>query len=87
MKRVWPDSVFRFPETSLKSYREIVTVRDEVLIAGVPWPMYKLAALLVGALVLVAVAIVTGAAAPAVLTAAASATAAGVALRFAASRR
>jgi hypothetical protein len=74
------------PETSLTSYRETVTVRDEVLIAGVPWPMYKLAALLVGALVLVAVAVVTGAAAPAVLTAAATATAVGVALRFAASR-
>ncbi len=78
--------MFRLPETSLTSYRETVTVRDEVLIAGVPWPMYKLAALLVGALVLVAVAMVTGAAAPAVLTAAASATAVGVALRFAASR-
>ena len=78
--------MFRLPETSLTSYRETVTVRDEVLIAGVPWPMYKLAALLVGALVLVAVAMVTGAAAPAVLTAAATATAVGVALRFAASR-
>ncbi|WNG95214.1 hypothetical protein [Mycobacterium sp. ITM-2016-00318] len=64
-----------------------MTVRDEVLIAGVPWPMYKLAALLVGAVVLVLVGVVTGAAAPAVLTAAASATAVGLGLRVAASRR
>ena len=50
-------------------------MRDEVLIAGVPWPVYKLAALVVGVLVLVGVAVVTTSAAPAVLTAAASATA------------
>ncbi|HKV20690.1 MAG TPA: hypothetical protein VJR50_16765 [Mycobacterium sp.] len=64
-----------------------MTVHDEVLIAGVPWPMYKIAALLVGAIVAVAVAVVTVSAAPAVLTAAASATVVGLGLRFAASRR
>jgi len=79
--------MFRLPETSVASYRETVTVRDEVLIAGVPWPWYKLAALLVGAVVLVAVAVVTGTAAAAVLTAAASATIVWHGLRLAASRR
>ena len=44
-KTVGPDPVFRLPETFLTSYRETMTVRDEVLIAGVPWPVYKLAAL------------------------------------------
>ncbi|RDH76642.1 hypothetical protein DVS77_19995 [Mycolicibacterium moriokaense] len=64
-----------------------MTVRDEVLIAGVPWPMYKLAALLVGAVVLAVVGILTATAASAVLAAAASATAVGLGLRAAASRR
>ncbi len=64
-----------------------MTVRDEVLIAGVPWPVYKLAALLVGVFVLIAVGVVTASAAPAVLTAAASATAVWLGLRVAASRR
>jgi len=64
-----------------------MTVRDEVLIAGVPWPVYKLAALLVGAVVLVLVGVVTGSAAPAVLTAAASATVVWLGVRVAASRR
>jgi hypothetical protein len=64
-----------------------MTVRDEVLIAGVPWPVYKLAALLVGAFVLIAVGVVTASAAPAVLAAAASATAVWLGLRLAALRR
>ena len=64
-----------------------MTVRDDVVIAGVPWPVYKLAALLVGAFVLIAVGIVTASAAPAVLTATASATAVWLGLRVAASRR
>ena len=64
-----------------------MTVPDEVLIAGVPWPVYKLAALLVGAVVLIGVGVVTASAAPAVLTAAASATAVWLALRVPASRR
>lgn len=64
-----------------------MTVRDEVLIAGVPWPRYKVVALVVGAVVLVAVGVVTASAAPAVLTAAASATAVWLGLRGAALRR
>ena len=84
---VSPDPVFRLPETSLTSYREAMTVRDEVLIAGVPWPVYKLAALLIGAVVLIGVGVVTASAAPAVLTAAASATAVWLGLRVAATRR
>lgn len=63
-----------------------MTVRDEVLIAGVPWPVYKLAALLVGAVVLVAVGVVTASASSAVLAATASAIAVWVGLRVAASR-
>lgn len=52
-----------------------MTTPTEVQIAGVPWPTYKLFALLIGALVLAAVAVATGSAAPAVLTATATATA------------
>jgi hypothetical protein len=74
-------------ETLLTRYRETMTVRDEVLIAGVAWPVYKLVALLVGAVVLIAVGVVTAAAAPAVLTAAASGTAVWLGLRVAVSRR
>ena len=36
-----------------------MTVRDEVSIAGVPWPVYKLLALAIGFLVLVIVAVAT----------------------------
>ncbi len=64
-----------------------MTVRDEVLIAGVPWPLYKLVALAVGAIALLAVGVVTASAAPAVLTAAAAGTAVWLGLRVAASRR
>ena len=75
------------PETLLTSYRDEVTVNDEIPIAGVPWPVYKLAALLVGAVVLVVVGVVTGSAAPAVLTAAGTATAVWLGLRVVASLR
>ena len=51
-----------------------MTVRDEVSIAGVPWPVYKLLALGIGFLVLVIVAIATGSAAPSVLAGAAAGT-------------
>ena len=63
-----------------------MTTRDEVLIAGVPWPVYKLVALVVGVVVLVAVGVVTTSAGPAVLTAAAAATAVWLGLRVSASR-
>lgn len=69
-----PDPVFRLPENSLTSYRQTVTVGDEVSIAGVPWPVYKLLALAVGFIVLVIVAIATTSAAPSVLAAAAAGT-------------
>jgi hypothetical protein len=46
-----------------------------VLIAGVAWPVYKVAALLIGLLVLGVVAVVTTIAAHAVLSAAAATTA------------
>ncbi|MGX9791465.1 hypothetical protein [Mycobacterium sp. MMS18-G62] len=51
-----------------------MTVRDEVSIAGVPWPVYKLLALAIGVLVLVIVGIATGSAAPAVIAGAAAGT-------------
>lgn len=64
-----------------------MTVRDEVLIAGVPWPLYKLAALVVAAVVLIAVGVVTASAGPAVLTAAGAGTASWLGLRVVGSRR
>lgn len=57
-----------------------MTVRDEVSIAGVPWPVYKLLALGIGLMVLVIVAIATTSAAPSVLAAAAAGTAVWLAL-------
>jgi hypothetical protein len=60
-----------------------MTVRDEVLIAGVPWPVYKLVALAVGVVVLLVVGLVTASAAPAVLSAAASAAVVWAGLRVA----
>lgn len=57
-----------------------MTVRDEVSIAGVPWPVYKLLALAIGLVVLVIVAVATGSAAPSVLAGAAAGTAVWLAL-------
>jgi hypothetical protein len=51
-----------------------MTVRDEVSIAGVPWPVYKLLALAIGLIVLLIVAVATASAAPSVLAAAAAGT-------------
>jgi hypothetical protein len=51
-----------------------MTVRDEVSIAGVPWPVYKLLALGIGLIVLVIVAVATASTAPSVLAAAAAGT-------------
>jgi hypothetical protein len=51
-----------------------MTVRSEVSIAGVAWPVYKLLALGIGVLVLVIVAAATTSAAPSVLAAAAAGT-------------
>jgi hypothetical protein len=68
------------PENYLASYRQTMTVRDEVSIAGVPWPVYKLLALAIGLIVLVIVAVATGSAAPSVLAAAAAGTVVWLAL-------
>jgi hypothetical protein len=62
-------------ELLVTSYRVSVTTHSEVHIAGVPWPMYKVLALIVGVLVLVVVGVLTASSAPAVLTAAGAATA------------
>jgi hypothetical protein len=62
------------PEISDASYRRIMTTPTEVRIAGVPWPMYKLVALAVGAVVLVIVGLATMAVGHAVVAAAAAAT-------------
>jgi hypothetical protein len=51
-----------------------MTVRDEVSIAGVTWPVYKLLALAIGFLVLLIVAVATASAAPSVLAGAAAGT-------------
>jgi hypothetical protein len=72
--------VFRLTENSLASYRQFMTVRDEVSIGGVAWPVYKLLALAIGFLVLVIVAVATGSAAPSVLAAAAAGTVVWLAL-------
>ena len=57
-----------------------MTNDSEVRIAGVPWPVYKLVSLAVGALVLVVVGVATMSAAPSVLAAAGTATVVWVAL-------
>ena len=72
--------MFRLSENRLASYRQPVTVRDEVSIAGVAWPVYKLLALGIGFVVLVIVAVATSSAAPSVLAAAAAGTVVWLAL-------
>ncbi len=55
--------------TTAEQFRDAVThPASTVTIAGVPWPAYKLVALLVGLLVFVVVAVATTAAATAVLS-------------------
>lgn len=55
--------------TTAEQFREAGTrAASTVSIAGVPWPTYKVVALLVGLLVSAVVAVVTTAAAPAVLS-------------------
>lgn len=49
--------------------------RQQVPIAGVPWPLYKLVALVIGLLTLVGVGLLTASASAAVLSAAAACTA------------
>ena len=64
-----------------------MTVRDEVRIAGVLWPVYKLAALAAGFVVLLIVAIITTTAATSVLAAAAAGTVVWLGLGFFGSSR
>jgi hypothetical protein len=54
--------------------------RQRIAIAGVPWPTYKVVALALGMLTLLAVGVLTSSAAAAVLTAAAVGTAAWLVL-------
>lgn len=55
--------------TTAEQFREAVAhPGSTVSIAGVPWPTFKVVALLAGLLVFVVVGLATGAAAPAVLT-------------------
>lgn len=54
--------------------------RHKVLIAGVPWPAYKLVALAVGSVTLLGVGVLTSSAAAAVLSAAAACTVVWLAL-------
>jgi hypothetical protein len=61
------------PELLDASYRDKMTTPTEVRIAGVPWPVYKLAALAVGVIVLVLVGLVTTSLGPAFVAAAAAA--------------
>ena len=51
-----------------------MTTHTEIAIAGVPWPMYKLLALIVGAVVLVVVGVIATSVGTAVLAAAGTAT-------------
>lgn len=64
--------------TTAEQFRAAADREHRVLIAGVPWPLYKVVALVVGVLVLGVVALVTGSAAAAVLSAAAVSTLAWV---------
>ena len=62
--------------TTAEQYRKVApaatrSTPHEVLIAGVPWPTYKLIALLLGVLTLTAILVGTSSADAAVLTAAA----------------
>jgi hypothetical protein len=57
--------------TTAEHIRSIGSSNPEMTIAGVPWPRYKVVALLVGLIVAGIVGLVTMTAAPAVLTGAA----------------
>ena len=79
---------FRLPEILNPVYRYLVTTagtprNHDVLIAGVPWPAYKLIALVSGLLVLLAVAALTASASAAVLSGAAVATVVWICAAFA----
>lgn len=86
-----PDPVFRVAEILFTSYRRRMTTAGnirtsamrlacEVPVAGVPWPAYKVVALILGLLVAVVVGLVTLSASPAVLGGAAAGTVGWLAL-------
>ncbi|MCX2713497.1 hypothetical protein [Mycolicibacterium sp. J2] len=64
-----------------------MTTPTEVRIAGVPWPTYKVIALIVGALALIVVGVLTASAPAAVLCAAAISTVTWAVLGTTSSRR
>ncbi|CDO08613.1 hypothetical protein C1S82_27765 [Mycolicibacterium cosmeticum] len=64
-----------------------MTTPTEVRIAGVPWPTYKVIALIVGALALIVVGVLTASAPAAVLSAAAISTVTWAVLGTTTSRR
>ena len=74
--------------TTAEHIRSIVTSKTtEVTIAGVPWPRYKVVALVVGLIVAVVVGVVTMNPAPAVLAGATAGTLAWLVLGAAARSR
>lgn len=74
--------------TTAEELRSIVAPKNpEVPIAGVPWPRYKVVALIAGLVVLLVVGIVTMSTASAVLAGAATGTAVWVVLGFLQRRR
>ncbi|QFS91774.1 hypothetical protein FIV07_13500 [Mycobacterium sp. THAF192] len=73
--------------TTVHHLRDVVTrPASTVSIAGVPWPTFKVAALLVGLIVFLVVGVITAAVAPAVLSGAGAATLAWVTLGASARR-
>lgn len=67
--------------TSVEQWRSaLASTESQVFIAGVPWPAYKLIALMLGLFVLLVVGVVTASAAPAVLAAAGASTSAWIIL-------
>lgn len=64
-----------------------MTTPTEVRIAGVPWPTYKVIALIIGALALIVVGVLTASAPAAVLSAAAISTVTWAVLGTTTSRR
>lgn len=67
---------YRYFMTTAEQFRSAVaSPKAEISVAGVPWPAYKVVALVVGFLVFGVVMVATATAAPAVLGGAAAATA------------
>lgn len=71
--------------TTAEQFRAAVAhpTSNELSIAGVPWPAYKVVAVIIGLLILALVGVLTTSAAAAVLTAAAAATVSWLGLGYA----